>query len=311
MEKDKRTSKIIGITLLGSVANLGLLAFKFVAGIVGHSSAMIADAVHSLSDFLTDIVVLVFVKLSSRPKDNDHAYGHGKYETLATAVIGIALMAVGIGLFWNGAEKIYGFYFRHQELADPGMIALVAALVSIAVKEVLYRVTVAEGRRQQSQALVANAWHHRSDAFSSVATAVGIGGAMALGPDWRVLDSMAAVAVSVLIVKAAWDLIVPAVNELMEKSLPEDVETEIVSIISSVPGVDNPHNLCTRRIGNCMAADVHIRVDGAMKVCDAHQLTRDIERRLRERFGASMHISIHVEPRKNVDCGAEQTVVHA
>ena len=158
---------------------------------------------------------------------------------------------------------------------------------------------------------MANAWHHRSDAFSSVATAVGVGGAIAFGPDWRVLDSMAAVAVSVLIVKAAWDLIVPAVNELMEKSLPEDLENEIVSIISSVPGVENPHNLCTRRIGNCMAADVHIRVDGAMKVSDAHQLTRAIERRLRERFGASMHISIHVEPRKNVDCGAEQTVVHA
>lgn len=298
LTQQERTNKIMRVTLLGSVGNLLLLIFKFVAGIAGHSGAMMADAVHSLSDFATDVVVMVFVKISAKPKDATHDYGHGKYETLATAVIGIALMAVGIGLLRSGCLKIYGFYFLGEELRQPGMIALWAALASIAVKEVLYRLTRRVGRQVESDAVIANAWHHRSDALSSIATAAGIGGAIALGPHWTVLDPIAAAIVSLLIIKVAWQLIMPALDELLEKSLDASTEREILDIILSTPGVSNPHNLCTRKIGNRVAIEADMRVDPDMSVAEAHELTKVAERKLRARFGAHTHVILHIEPVK-------------
>lgn len=298
MEVQNRKKEIMKITLLGSVCNFILLVFKFVAGILGHSSAMIADAVHSLTDFVTDIIVLLFVNISSKPKDEGHDYGHGKYETLATSIIGIVLLCVGIGLFWEGMNKIIGFYFRGEALESPGMIALIAALISIVVKEALYQYTVIVGKRQNSQAVIANAWHHRSDAFSSIGTALGIGGAILLGDNWRVLDPLAAVIVSVFIVKVAFQLVIPAINDLLEISLPKEVEEEILSVILETPAVKNPHNLRTRRIGNDFAIEVHIRVDGNTTVTRAHELMCEIEKRLRDRFGSGTHIALHVEPIK-------------
>lgn len=298
MEVQIRKKEIMKVTLLGSVCNFILLVFKFVAGILGHSSAMIADAVHSLTDFVTDIIVLLFVNISSKPKDEGHDYGHGKYETLATSIIGIVLLCVGIGLFWEGMNKIIGFYFRGEALESPGMIALIAALISIVVKEALYQYTVIVGKRQNSQAVIANAWHHRSDAFSSIGTALGIAGAILLGDNWRVLDPLAAVVVSVFIVKVAFQLVIPAINDLLEISLPKEVEEEILSVILETPAVKNPHNLRTRRIGNDFAIEVHIRVDGNTTVTRAHELMCEIEKRLRDRFGSGTHIALHVEPIK-------------
>lgn len=298
MNTEGREKDIMRVTLIGSVGNFFLLAFKFAAGILGHSSAMIADAVHSLSDFITDIIVLLFVHISSKPKDEGHDYGHGKFETLATSVIGIVLLAVGIGLFWEGVRKVTGFYFRGEILESPGRIALVAALVSIAIKEVLYRLTLRVGRRRHSQAVIANAWHHRSDAFSSIGTAVGIGGAILLGPHWRVLDPLASVVVSVFIIKVSLQLVWPAINDLLEKSLPQEVEDEILAVMTENPEVKNPHNLRTRRIGNDYAIEAHIRVDGRISVEHAHHLTREIEGKLREKFGPATHIALHVEPLK-------------
>lgn len=274
-----RKKEIMRVTLLGSFANFVLLVFKFVAGMWGHSSAMIADAVHSLSDFVTDIIVLLFVNISSKPKDESHDYGHGKYETLATSIVGIVLLCVGFGLFWEGANKIYDFYFKGIPLESPGMIALVAALISIVIKELLYHITVWVGRKQNSQVVIANAWHHRSDAFSSIGTALGIGGAILLGDNWRVLDPLAAVIVSLFIVKVALQLVIPA-------------------IISEVPEVKSPHNLRTRRIGNNFAIEAHIRVDGQITVTRAHDLTKEIEQNLRDKFGQATHIALHVEPIK-------------
>lgn len=291
----------MAVTLLGSLANFLLLIFKFAAGWLGHSSAMIADAVHSLSDFVTDIIVLLFINISSKPKDESHDYGHGKYETLATSIIGIVLLCVGVGLFLESAGKIIGFYFRGEVLESPGKIALIAALVSIVVKEILFRVTLIVGRRENSQALIANAWHHRSDAFSSIGTALGIGGAILLGDKWRILDPLAAVIVSIFIVRVSLKLILPAINDLLEKSLPPEVEDEILAIIEETHGVKNPHNLCTRRIGNDFAIEVHIRVDGKTTVARAHELTRDIENKLRDKFGPATHIMLHVEPIKSKD----------
>lgn len=297
MATENRKKEIFGVTLLGSLANFLLLIFKFVAGIVGHSSAMIADAVHSLSDFVTDIIVLGFVHISSKPKDENHDYGHGKYETLATSIIGIFLLFVGIGIFWDALNKII-FVIRGGRLPSPGMIALVAAAVSIVVKEVLYRITKTIGARVNSQAVIANAWHHRSDAFSSLGTLVGIGGAILLGPRWTVLDPIAAVLVSIFIVKVAIRLMLPAVNDLLEKSLSKETEDEILAIVDEVEGIRFPHNLLTRRIGNNYAIEMHVRMNGSMPVAEAHQKTREIETKLRERFGPATHVAVHVEPLK-------------
>ena len=297
METVQREKGIYRVTVAGSVLNLALLLFKFFAGIVGHSAAMLADAVHSLSDFVTDVIVVLFVRISSKPEDAGHDYGHGKYETLATAVIGLVLLGVGVGIFYNGAQAIWRF-FCGEQLAEPGMLALVAALLSIVSKELLYRYTVRQGRKLQSQAVVANAWHHRSDALSSIGTAIGIGGAILLGDNWRVLDPVAAVVVSVFILKVSVDLLKPCLDELLEKSLPGEMEDRILSVILSVEGVAAPHHLRTRRIGNHCSIDVHVRVDGHMTLEEAHSTATAIERKLRDEFGQGTYINIHVEPFK-------------
>lgn len=295
LNERKREHTIYRVTLGGSVVNFLLLLFKFVAGILGGSAAMIADAVHSLSDFITDVVVILFVRISGKPCDQDHDFGHGKYETLATTFIGIMLGIVGIGILWSGMEKIISVC-RGQMLEEPGMIALVAALLSIVSKEILFQWTARVGRQVNSPAVVANAWHHRSDALSSIGTAIGIGGAIVLGPQWRVLDPVAAVVVSVFIIRVALKLFRPSIEELLEKSLPAEDEQCIMNSILEEPGVSAPHNLRTRRIGNNRAIDVHVRMDGNTPLNIAHQATRNIEKRLRKQFGNQLFINIHVEP---------------
>ena len=292
-----REKSIFRVTWIGSIVNFLLLVLKFISGIVGHSSAMVADAVHSLSDFITDIIVIVFVKISGKPEDEDHKYGHGKYETLATALIGIALFAVGIGLLVNGATKI-SEVINGAVLPAPSMIALVVAAVSIIAKEILYRYTVHVGQNLNSQAVIANAWHHRSDAFSSIGTLVGIGGAIFLGERWRILDPIAAIVVSAFIIKVAIDLIKPCVDELLERSLPTETEKQILGIIASFPEVSSPHHLRTRRIGNHIAIEVHLRMDGQTTLENAHAIATAVEKRLKEEFGADTHIGIHMEPVK-------------
>lgn len=292
-----REKQIFRVTLLGSVANLLLVVFKFIAGIVGHSAAMIADAVHSLSDFITDIIVIIFVAISGKPEDSDHSYGHGKYETLATAVIGIILFFVGVGILISGIKAIVGA-LQGEPLQAPSLLALIAAVISIVVKEALYRYTVKRGKALDSSSVVANAWHHRSDALSSIGTAIGIGGAVFLGEQWRILDPIAAVVVSIFIIKVAVELIKPCIDELVERSLPEEVEQRIHALILQSPQVSSPHHLRTRRIGSCIAIEVHIRMDGQISLSEAHQVASDIERRLKAEFGEKTHIGIHMEPTK-------------
>lgn len=296
-EKSSREKGIYKVTIVGSIVNFLLLVFKFFAGIAGHSAAMLADAVHSLSDFITDIVVIVFVRIAGKPEDKGHDYGHGKYETLATAIIGLLLLCVGFGIFWNGASSIYTF-LRGGQLESPGVVALVAALVSIVSKEILYQYTVIQGKKLNSQAVIANAWHHRSDALSSIGTAIGIGGAILLGDHWRVLDPVAAVVVSFFIMKVSVRLLIPCVDELLEKSLPEDVEKEIEQTVLSFPGVSQPHHLRTRRIGNYYAIELHVRMDGKITLEETHSTATAIENKLKEMFGKGTHVGIHVEPTK-------------
>ena len=296
-EKSSREKGIYKVTIVGSVVNFLLLVFKFFAGITGHSAAMLADAVHSLSDFITDIVVIVFVRIAGKPEDKGHDYGHGKYETLATAIIGLLLLCVGFGIFWNGASSIYTF-LQGGQLESPGVVALVAALVSIVSKEILYQYTVIQGKKLNSQAVVANAWHHRSDALSSIGTAIGIGGAILLGDHWRGLDPIAAVVVSFFILKVSVQLLIPCVDELLEKSLPDDVEKEIEQTVLSFPGVSQPHHLRTRRIGSYYAIEIHVRMDGKITLEEAHGTATAIENKLKEMFGKGTHVGIHVEPTK-------------
>ncbi len=294
MEREK---EIYRVTLVGSLVNLLLMALKFVAGIVGRSGAMLADAVHSLSDFLTDIVVLVFVGISARPQDESHDYGHGKFETVATMLIGLALAAAAVGIIVSGATKLAA-WLQGDALPAPGRVALWAALVSIATKELLYRYTAFRGRRLHSPALTANAWHHRSDALSSVGAAVGIGGAILLGDRWTVLDPLASIVVGALLAKVALDLLKPSLGELTDQSLPDAAEAEIRRILLSEPGVSEPHNLKTRRIGSRVAIEVHIRLDGNLPLREAHETASRLEKKLREHFGGDAHIMIHMEPRK-------------
>ena len=294
---DTRTKQIYRVTLLGMFVNMVLFAFKLVAGLVGRSGAMIADAVHSASDFATDIVVLAFVRISSKPRDDDHKWGHGKYETLASLIIGVALFAVGVEILLDSAEKIKAVA-GGEVLPRPGVIAIVAAAISIVVKEVLYQYTVRRGKKLDSPSVVANAWHHRSDALSSIGAVLGIGMAYFLGEKWRIADPIAAIVVAALIIKVSIDLCRTALAELLEKSLPKDVEAEILSIISSTPNVYKPHNLRTRRIGSDIAIEVHIRVNGDMSVFESHEISKDIERKLRSRFGENTAVAIHIEPLK-------------
>ena len=296
-EAEIRKRKIYRVTFVGFVVNLVLSIVKLIAGLVGRSGAMVADAVHSFSDLATDVVVIAFARISAKPRDPGHDYGHGKYETLATIIISLALAVVGAGILVDSIERIR-IVLDGGLLPRPGVIALVAAVVSIIVKEILYRYTVRVGRQIQSPSVIANAWHHRSDALSSLGTLVGIGCAYFLGSKWRIADPVAALLVAIFIFKIAFDLIRNGLGELLEQSLPEDVEEEILHIVTANPEVREPHNLRTRRIGASIAIEVHVRVDGEMTVRHSHELTVDIERRLRERFGAGTMIAVHVEPVK-------------
>ena len=292
----ERNREIYKVTLVGGAVNVVLLVFKFVAGFVGHSAAMVADAVHSLSDFVTDVVVLAFVRISGKPKDKSHDYGHAKYETLAMTVIGLALLVVAVGIVYGGVLKIAG-WLEGNRLEAPGMLALWAALLSVVLKEAVYRYSMVKARELSSQAVEANAWHHRSDAFSSVGTALGIGGAIFFGERWTVLDPVASVVVGLFIVKVSIGLLRRGIGDLMEQSLPDDVEAEIIQLAASVPGIVEPHDLRTRRLGNHYAIELHILMDGNISLCEAHDKASEVEKLLREHYGKETHVAVHVEPK--------------
>ena len=290
-----RERTIYKVTIVGTIVNIALAVLKFVAGILGRSSAMIADACHSLSDLISDLAVLIFVKIASKPVDNNHPYGHAKYETLASALIGLLLFVVGVGIAIDGISKIISV-IKGETLASPGVIALVAAVVSIASKEWLFQYTVRNGKRIDSGALVANAWHHRSDAMTSIATLIGVGGAILLGNKFAILDPIAAVIVSGFVIKAAFDITKPAIEELTEASLSPAEVAEIEDIIRSTPDVKDYHRLRTRKIGSHRAIESHIKLSAAMTLERAQSIASELERRLRERFGSDTLISIHMEP---------------
>lgn len=290
-----RSKEIYKVTLWGGAMNVLLLAFKFVAGIMGHSAAMVADAVHSLSDFVTDVVVLVFVHISGKPEDKSHEFGHGKFETLAQTLIGFMLLAVSVGIVYGGLAKI-ATWLNGEQLKAPGMLALWAALLSIVLKEGVFHYTMRKAKQLDSQAVEANAWHHRSDALSSIGTALGIGGAIFLGQRWAVLDPLASVIVGLFIVKVAVVLLRGGIGDLTEQSLPDEVEQEMLRLAASVPGVEEPHDLRTRRIGSHYAIELHILMDADISLRQAHDKASEVENLLKKHYGEETHVIVHVEP---------------
>lgn len=290
-----REKKAARVTWVGFFTNLILSAAKIVAGVVGRSSAMVADGIHSLSDFVTDFIVIIFIKISAKNEDSDHPYGHGKFETIATMLISFALFIVAIGIFYSGSVKIYEV-LNGRTIERPTYLALVMAAVSIVVKEGLYWYTIIIGRKIENPAVIANGWHHRSDAFSSIGTLIGISGAMFLGERWRILDPITSVIVGIFIIGVAYKLARPSIQELLEMSLPQEIEQKIEQKIQATPGVITFHHLRTRKNGNAFIIDMHIKVDARSSIVEAHDIATHVENNLKAAFGKHTQVNVHIEP---------------
>jgi cation diffusion facilitator family transporter len=302
MDLNERAERAIRITYVGVVVNVILLTAKFAAGFLGNSQAMIADAVHTLSDFATDIAVLIGIRFSRKPKDDDHAYGHGKYETVAAAVVGLVLLLVGIKIGWDAIHTIFDAV-RGEPIQRPAQIAFWAAIVSIISKEILYQKTVIVGRAIENDSVIANAWHHRSDAMSSVGTAIGIGAATFLGSEWTIMDPIAAIVVSFLLMKVSVEIVKDQIGSLTERSLSSEIHTEIEAMALSFPDISYPHNLRTRTVGKTVVIDLHVRVNPEMRVAEAHAVVSELEQKLRTRFGDDTIANVHIEPLKTPEGG--------
>lgn len=295
-----RTAKVTLVTLVGSVVNIILTVFKIFAGVLGRSTAMIADGIHSLSDLLSDIVVIVFVKISAKGRDKDHDYGHGKFETFATLIISLMLIVVAVNLMSGGINKIRQI-LDGGEVSSPGMIALWAAVASIVLKEILYHYTIIQGRALNSPMMIANAWHHRSDAFSSVGSLLGIAGAIFLGDKFVILDPITGCVISIFILVMAVKMSVPAIKELLDVSLPDEVEQQIVSTAKSIQGVIDLHELKTRREGPGIIMEGHLVLDSDISLKEAHDISKKVEESLRKEFGPETQISLHLEPEDDAE----------
>lgn len=295
-----RTAKVTFVTLVGSVVNIILTVFKIFAGVLGRSTAMIADGIHSLSDLLSDIVVIVFVKISAKGRDKNHDYGHGKFETFATLIISLMLIVVAVNLMSGGINKIRQI-LDGGEVSSPGMIALWAAVASIVLKEILYRYTIIQGRALNSPMMIANAWHHRSDAFSSVGSLLGIAGAIFLGDKFVILDPITGCVISIFILVMAVKMSVPAIKELLDVSLPDDVEEKIEATAKSVKGVVDLHELKTRREGPGIIMEGHLVLDSDISLKEAHNISKKVEESLRKEFGPETQISLHLEPEDDAE----------
>lgn len=293
MEND--AGQIRKVTLVGLWINVILVVAKLFFGYWGHSDALVADGYHSVSDFVTDIIVIAFVAASYRKADHDHPYGHGKYETAATVLIGIILLAVALFIGYEGCLVLWDATHGHT-IPRPDIWTLYVAGASIALKEFCYRYTIVYSRRLNSSALKANAWHHRSDAVSSVATLVGVAFALFMGEQWRVMDPIASIVIGVMIGVSAVKIVLPPFNELLETSLSDITLQQMTEIIRSVPGVIQVHNLRSRRNGRAYIVDVNIHVRADITVREGHAIASRAESRLRREFGKDMIIYVHIEP---------------
>jgi cation diffusion facilitator family transporter len=287
---EMRESLVRRVTWVGFVVNLFLAAFKIAAGILGNSQALIADAIHSLTDTATDIAVIAGSHFWSRPPDSSHPYGHRRLETLVTVFIGLVLAAAGVGVAWQAVSTLH-----HDRSATPGIIAAAAALISIISKEIVYRWTAAKARRVHSPALAANAWHHRSDAVSSIPVLVAIGGAIVF-PTWSFLDRVGAAVVSIFILHAAVKIIWPGLKELIDAGAPAAMRSRIRSMVHKNKKVHQVHNIRTRYISTSIQVDLHIVVDGSLSVREGHDIAEDVRDRIINEVPEVLDVVVHVEP---------------
>jgi len=292
---DERTREATRVTWVGFFVNVLLSVIKMIAGIFGRSSALVADSIHSISDLTTDVAVLIGVRAASKPEDDTHRYGHGKIETLITLGVGVFLVFVGVGILIAAGANILAV-INGEKLETPGIIAVVAAAISMVMKEGVYWYTRSVGRRLNSKALIANAWHHRTDSLSSLAAFIGVGAAVILGGKWAILDPITALGVTILIFWVSIKLIKESLNELIEGSLDQETEKRILKIAEGTNGVIDPHNLKTRSLGNKIAIDLHIKVDKDLTIKGAHDICLDLERSLRSEYGDDSVVNIHIDP---------------
>ena len=288
---DAAREKIVRkVTWVGLLVNLFLAAIKFIAGIYGRSQALVADAIHSLTDLTTDIAVIAGSHYWSRPPDENHPYGHRRLETLVTVFIGWVLIAAGIGIGWKAISAL-----QEKHAAAPGWIAVFAALVSIVCKESIYRWTAATGRRVKSPALAANAWHHRTDALSSLPVLIAVAGARAF-PSWSFLDRVGAVIVSIFILHASIKIIWPGLSELIDVGAPTDTRRKIRDIALKNTGVLQVHDIRTRYISTSIHVDLHIVVEGLITVREGHDIADDVRARIIDAIPEVLDVIVHVDP---------------
>ena len=298
MSSENSTQRVRRATWVGLVANVVLATGKVTAGIVGGSAAVVADGVHSVSDLVTDLALLVGTHFWDQPPDEQHPHGHRRIETLVTAGIGFSLAAVGIGMGWRAITD-----FQEPRLAPTTSIALVAALVSVVVKEWLFRWTRVQGELADSPALVANAWHHRSDAFSSIPAVVAVATEMVF-PDMVWVDRIGVLAICVFILRAAWGIFHPALQQLVDAGAPPEIQARLDSLAVEVDGVRAAHALRTRYTGPKLAVDLHLEVDGDLTVAEGFEIARAVKEHLLDKGPGVGDVVIQVEPEKSQDGGA-------
>ncbi|MDO4551862.1 MAG: cation diffusion facilitator family transporter [Planctomycetia bacterium] len=298
-KNDEILKTVNRITLFGAVINLMLSVLKLAGGILGHSQVLIADAVHSLSDLVTDAAVLMGARYWKLPADENHPYGHAKIETLVTFFIGFMLVLVGGKLMMDAILILPGFWQAKNTVMSeaPTVLALLAAIISIIVKEFLYIITVRAGQRIHSSAVIANAWHHRSDAMSSIPAALAVGCCLLFGPAYSFLDSVGTIIVGVMILQAAWKIIYPTFHILLDAGASEEKVKKIQEIVLKCPGVRHPHKIRTRYLGSqSMEVDLHVWVDPEMTVKESHVLSHMIESELHQSELGIVDVFVHVEP---------------
>lgn len=288
--KTSREAYVRKVTWVGLLINITLVCIKFTAGYFGRSQALTADAIHSLTDTTTDFAVIAGSHFWSRPPDESHPYGHRRLETLVTVFIGLMLAAAGLGIGWDAVSDL-----RDKHATPPGWIALLAAMVSLVTKEALYHWTALAGKKIKSPALAANAWHHRTDAISSIPVLIAVGGALII-PSWSFLDLVGAVVVSIFILHAATKIIWPGISELIDAGAPREIQKKITDIAGHHPGVLEVHKVRTRYISTSLLVDMHIVVDGSISVREGHAIADEVEIEIIGDIPKVLGVVIHVDP---------------
>jgi cation diffusion facilitator family transporter len=296
INNSEKLQTIQNITFLGLTVNLILVFLKMISGILGNSSAIIADAIHSLSDLTTDIIVIISTYFTQKPSDKTHPYGHGKFETIASLFIGIFLMLTSIGILQDSVKKLLAFILIKENIGKPTFFPFIIVIFSIIIKELLYQITIRTSKKIQSSALKANALHHRSDVFSSVAVLIGITLTFIPNNSLSIAEPIATIIVGIIILISAYKICTENLNELSEASLPENINKKIMEIIENTNGAIEPHNLKTRKISNTLVIDVHICVNPNLSIVEGHDISSAVELALKNSFGKETITSIHIEP---------------